>query len=517
MRATTTLSLSIAAGGQPAPTLSLRKRTYLLLRVRAAFSLAVALIGALTALAANQMQGVAATAAMVLGVAAIVVTLLIATWLVRSVVRPLRPTTNVLTRLAAGDLTGTIDLKNAGELRPLLEELQALQQRLRTVVGQVRSATSNVAMNVTQVTRDNTALSGRTDTQAESLQDTAASMEQLTAAVRQTAGTAQQAHALVDTARERAEQGGAVTRDMVETMESIRASAQSIRQIIGVIDGIAFQTNILALNAAVEAARAGEQGRGFAVVASEVRTLAQRSAEAAREIKSLIGASVEKVEAGGSRVAEAGRAMTEIVDAVRQVADLIAQINLASQEQSSGIENINTAIARIDSATQDNAALVQAATRTATALRDRVGVLTASVAAFQTGEREHANADEAVDLVRRGCEFLRAHGREAFLADVNRLEKGRFVHLDICLLVQDVRDGVFVAHGNNPGRIGTGPGLKDLDGKPFALEFARVARERGEGWVDYKWQHSVTREVLMKTSYVRREGDLVIACPIYKS
>jgi hypothetical protein len=283
-----------------------------------------------------------------------------------------------------------------------------------------------------------------------------------------------------------------------------------------VIDGIAFQTNILALNAAVEAARAGEQGRGFAVVAAEVRNLAQRSAAASREIKDLIGLAVGQVDAGGQRVDQAGRAMGEIVAAVRQVAELIGHINDASQEQSSGIETVNTAVARIDTTTHENAAFVRGAAQTAAALQERAVTLLQSVKGFSLGALEHADAEAAVTLVTAGCDFARAHGRAALEADVNRLDNGRFIDRDLYLMVLGVDDATFTAHGNNPGRIGTGPRVKDVDGKCFPAEFARMARDRGEGWVDYKWVHPVTNEVFGKSGYVRRFGDHLVACAIYK-
>ncbi len=492
-------------------------RTDLSVRVGLAFGAIVALLAALTVLAASQMQGGAAAAAAALGLAAVTATLATATWLLRGLVRPLGPATLAALRISRGDLTVAMDDQARGELQPLNAALHQVREALFGVVSQVRTGTANVAMNAAQITRDNEALSLRTGTQADSLQETAASMEQMTAAVRQNAGTAQQAHALARAATARAEQGGQVMRDVVETMGSIRTGSQSIRDIITVIDGIAFQTNILALNAAVEAARAGEQGRGFAVVAAEVRTLAQRSAAAAREIKALIGASVDQVDTGGTRVDEAGQAMSEIVTAVRQVAQLIGQIDAASQEQSSGIETINHAIATIDSATHDNATLVQGAARTAAALQGRAVTLMQAVGVFSLGEREHGTAQEAVALVQGGCDLQRSQGRAALVADVNKLDDGRFVHRDLYLLVLGLHDAVFIAHGNNPGRLGTGPRVKDVDGKHFAQEMARTARERGEGWVDYKWVHPVTGEVFTKSAYVRREGDLAVGCAIYRT
>jgi methyl-accepting chemotaxis protein len=493
------------------------QRSFLSVRLGLAFMALGAVALAFVLLAATQMHGSAAWVGVILGLIGVCLAGGTAAWVLRGLVRPLGPATRAVARISAGDLSVPIDEQGSGELRPLVQALHEVRERLFAVVSEVRTGTSNVAMNASQITRDNDALAERTETQAESLQETAASMEELTAAVRQNAGNAQQAHALVRAASERAEHGGAVMRDVVGTMESIRSSSHSIRDIIAVIDGIAFQTNILALNAAVEAARAGEQGRGFAVVAAEVRSLAQRSAQAAKEIKGLIGASVDKVDTGGARVDEASRAMAEIVTAIRQVTELIGHIDMASQEQSSGIDIINTAVARIDGTTQENAAVVKGAARTAAALQDRAVALLESVSAFRLGEREHGTEQEAMELVQQGCQFLASQGRQALLDDVNRLDFGRFVHRDLYLLVLGLQDGIFTAHGNNPGRLGTGPQVKDIDGKHFAREMVRVAREQGEGWVEYKWVHPVTSQVSVKNAYVRRQGDLAIACAAYKA
>ncbi|MBC5782129.1 cache domain-containing protein [Ramlibacter sp. USB13] len=492
-----------------------RGRTYLSVRIAAVLGAIGVLVAALTVLAAWQLQGPAAIAALLLGGLALVGLALTAAWLLRGLVGPLGPLTAATARLGTGDLTVVVDPRSAGELRPLAGALLQVREHLLRVVSQVRTGTTNVALNAAVIHRDNEALSQRTDTQADSLQETAASMEQLTAVVRQNAGTAQEAHALARTATDRATGGGEVMREVVQTMDSIRASSRSIQDIIGVIDGIAFQTNILALNAAVEAARAGEQGRGFAVVAAEVRMLAQRCAEAAREIKALISASVHKVDTGGARVDEASAAMAEIVESVQRVAHMIGQMDAASQEQSSGIDTINLAISRIDSTTQENAAFVKAAARTAAALQERAVTLQQSVAGFDLGQREHGSAEDAVDLVRRGCELLRARGRDALLADVNRLDAGSLIDRDLYLIVLD-ENGIFIAHGNNPGRLGKGPEVRDIDGKAFGTEFVRVALERGQGWVDYKWVHPVTGEVSVKSGFVRHEGGLVLACAITK-
>ena len=281
------------------------------------------------------------------------------------------------------------------------------------------------------------------------------------------------------------------------------------------IDGIAFQTNILALNAAVEAARTGEQGRGFAVVATEVRALAERCAGAARDIRGLIGASVDKVAEGTRRVHETGKAMTEIVAAVREVAQLIVHISVATGEQSDGIESVNTAIGRIDAATRENARVVSALAAPAAAMHRRSVSLLKGVAVFDLGAREHGNADEAIAMVQAGCEFYRQHGRTALLEEVMKLAEGPFIDRDLYLMVLELQSARFVAHGNNPRTLGVGPGSRDVDGKRFVLEMRDVARDRGQGWVDYKWAHPVTNEVLTKSTYVQRVGDVVLGCGIY--
>jgi methyl-accepting chemotaxis protein len=450
------------------------------------------------------------------GLAGIGVALASAVWILRTLVYPLQAATAAAARLAEGDLRQRIEGQPMGELHTFSVALENVRRGLESLVGQVRASNVNIARSAMQITRDNEALAQRTETQAESLQETAASMEELTAALRQSAASAQQAHALAQTAAGRVEEGSALMTEVVQTMSDIRNSSQSIRDIIGVIDGIAFQTNILALNAAVEAARASEQGRGFAVVAAEVRTLAQRCADAAREIKGLIGSSVENVDAGGLRVDEAGRAMNEIQDAVRQVAELIGQVNGATQEQSIGIDSINNAMARIDGTTQGNAAFVSGSAKTAAALKDRAATLLQSVAAFELGAGQRGTTQDVMALVEEGCTFARRHGPDALLAEVNRLEHGRLVRLDLYLIVVDLGDANFKAHGINPGRVGTGAESKDLDGRFFTREMVRLAREKGEGWVDYKWKHSVTGEAATRSTFVRREGGLVIGCGIYR-
>jgi len=300
----------------------------------------------------------------------------------RSITQPLQDAVGVAKRVAAGRLGADIVVEGKDETSELLRALKEMDESLSKIVSQVRAGTDEIGTASNEISAGNSNLSSRTESQASALQETASSMEELTSTVRHNAENAQQANNLVRSASESAVKGGEVVGHVVETMGSIKDSSRKIVDIIGVIDGIAFQTNILALNAAVEAARAGEQGRGFAVVASEVRTLAQRSAQAAKEIKDLISDSVKKVDSGNALVDDAGRQMAEIVAAVKHVADIMNEITEASQEQSRGIEEINRAISTMDEMTQQNAALVEQAAAAAAAMEMRASALGQTVAAF---------------------------------------------------------------------------------------------------------------------------------------
>jgi len=288
----------------------------------------------------------------------------------------------IVDRVAQGDLTVHVALRK-GDSHSLLYAIHKMQQELARVISQIRQASGTIATASSEIAAGNHDLSSRTEQQASSLEETAASMEELTSTVKQNADNARQANQLAVSASSVAVKGGTVVAEVVGTMGAINASSRKIVDIIGVIDGIAFQTNILALNAAVEAARAGEQGRGFAVVAAEVRNLAQRSAAAAKEIKTLIDDSVSKVEEGSSQVAEAGKTMDEIVDSVKRVTDIMAEITAASQEQTSGIEQINQAITQMDQVTQQNAALVEQAAAAASSLQEQASGLSDAVSVFR--------------------------------------------------------------------------------------------------------------------------------------
>ena len=318
-----------------------------------------------------------------LSVAALVSGTLIALFVTRSITGPIGEAVKVAQTVAAGDLTSRIEVASKDETGQLLQALKDMNDSLVNIVGQVRTGTDTIATASKQIASGNLDLSSRTEQQASSLEETASSMEEMTSTVKHNADNARQANQLAISASEIASKGGAVVSQVVDTMESINASSKKIVDIIGVIDGIAFQTNILALNAAVEAARAGEQGRGFAVVASEVRNLAQRSAAAAKEIKTLIVDSVDKVDTGAKLVDQAGSTMQAIVESIKSVTDIMGEITAASQEQTSGIDQINQAITEMDQVTQQNAALVEEAAAAAGSLQDQAGSLAQVVSVFK--------------------------------------------------------------------------------------------------------------------------------------
>ena len=330
------------------------------------------------------------TTSYALGLAALAVVvvlgLLLAVWLVRQLTAPLARAVALSHAIAAGNLTQDVHDDRKDELGELLRGLSAMTQKLRSVVGEVRNGVDSVSSAASQIATGNQDLSARTEQTAANLEETAASIEELTATVTQSADTARQANQLASTAVQAAERGGEVVNQVVRSMEQINTSSRKIGDIIGVIDGIAFQTNILALNAAVEAARAGEQGRGFAVVAGEVRSLAQRSAEAAKEIKQLITASVGNVDAGSAQVAQAGESMQEIVASVRRVTDLIGEITASATEQRDGIGQVNQAVSNLDQMTQQNAALVEESSAAATSMNEQAQRLADVVAVFNVGQ-----------------------------------------------------------------------------------------------------------------------------------
>jgi methyl-accepting chemotaxis protein len=327
------------------------------------------------ATARNTMLGAVALAFVLISAAAV--------WLIRSITGPLNQALAAADRVAAGDLSGHIDVTSQDETGQVLQALERMQASLTQVVSNVRQNSESVATASAQIAQGNLDLSQRTEEQASALEETAASMEQLSSTVKQNADYAEQANQLAQGASVVAIKGGHVVGQVVQTMKGINDSSKRIADIISVIDGIAFQTNILALNAAVEAARAGEQGRGFAVVATEVRSLAGRSAEAAKEIKSLITASVERVEQGTALVDQAGATMAEVVSSIKRVTDIMGEISAASAEQSSGVAQVGEAVSQMDQVTQQNAALVEESAAAAESLRAQAQQLVQTVAVFK--------------------------------------------------------------------------------------------------------------------------------------
>ncbi|CAB3865835.1 methyl-accepting chemotaxis protein [Achromobacter sp. CF-sbj1-Ac2-l] len=313
----------------------------------------------------------------------------------RTVLRPLHEAGDHFEKIAGGDFTGRIDVRSTNEIGQMFGAVKRMQESLTRTVATVRRGVDEINVGSREISAGNTDLSSRTEQQAASLEETAASMEQLASTVKQNADNARQANQLAASASDVAERGGSAVAEVVNTMQGISASSRKISEIVSVIDGIAFQTNILALNAAVEAARAGEQGKGFAVVAGEVRSLAQRSAQAAKEIKGLIEDSVSKVGAGSQQVERAGATMQEIVASVKRVTDIMGEISAASEEQSSGIDQVNRAVSQMDEVTQQNAALVEEAAAAAGSLQEQAQRLAEAVAVFKI------NAGDVIEVPAR--------------------------------------------------------------------------------------------------------------------
>jgi methyl-accepting chemotaxis protein-1 (serine sensor receptor) len=332
-------------------------------------------------------------------------------WLIRSITRPLNAAIHATAQIADGNLAHPIEVDSTNEMGRLLAALKGMSASLTTTVSGVRLSADTIATASNEIAAGNLDLSSRTEQQAANLEETASSMEELTSTVKQNADNARSANQLAISAAGYAEDGGAVVGRVVETMGLIKESSRRIADIIGVIDGIAFQTNILALNAAVEAARAGEQGRGFAVVAGEVRSLAQRSADAAKEIKVLIGDSVEKVDDGGLLVDQAGATMRQVMTSVKQVSDIMAEIAAASEEQSAGIEQINLAMAQMDEVTQQNAALVEESAAAAASLQEQAATMVQTVSTFTLSDARSSGVTPAPGRPARPASSRGSYGR----------------------------------------------------------------------------------------------------------
>ncbi|HYD56033.1 MAG TPA: methyl-accepting chemotaxis protein [Burkholderiales bacterium] len=419
-------------------------------------------------------------------------------------------------RIAIGDLSVRVNGRGTEgtDAEGMWRALGVMTSSLADIVKQVNESADAIVKASREISEGYTNLSQRTEEQASTLEETASGTEELTATVKQNADACRRADAL---AKEATRIAGLAAQSMARvtgTMDRMEADARKVGDIISVIEGIAFQTNILALNAAVEAARAGEQGRGFAVVAGEVRALAQRSAEAAKQIKALIAQSVDGVAAGAKIVDDASGTISEVSKAAAGVADVIAEIARASAEQSTGVEEISRAIQQLEGVTQQNAALVEQTGAAAQAFEDEARRLADAVGAFKLDRTEARDA--AMALVARGIRHMHEAGETAAFDDFENREKS-FINGDYYLWVCDL-EGVVRCNGSNPkSRNQNHADLKDANGKLFIREVLRIAQERGKGWVDYYWRNPVSKQVEAKSTYFERTGNLIILCGIYRA
>jgi len=420
-------------------------------------------------------------------------------------------------RIAAGDFGANAPPGDVAGVDPVIQALHKLQAQVAEVVQNVRAGTLALATSSGQIGNDHARFAAMIITLSESLDSVNASMTQLTQALHDNAQDAARGHEVAKSVLSRASLGGQVIRQLVETMGSITGSSRQIGEIIGVIDNIAFQTNILALNAAVEAARAGESGRGFSVVAAEVRSLATRSAVAAKEVRALIETSVTSIHAGAAMVDQTGTTMVDLLGGVQQVAEIIEGIAGAVARQSDGIKTIGSALADIDVVTRQNASLSKNAAEPVEALHQQALRLVKSVESFSLGGQEYATEDDAHALVQRGLTLARSQGSNALIAEVNRLDKGQFLDRDLYLVVYS-KDIHCVAHGANSRLIGVdGRNFKDLDGKTFVVDIVSGALRQGTGQVTYKWLHPLTQEAMTKSTWFERYQDIVVTCGAYVS
>ena len=446
----------------------------------------------------------------------LIVIMLVLQWgLRRHIGLPLRQATLLARQLATGDLTTRVEHQRKDEVGQLLNAINSIGQGLANVVWHIRQGTERLGTATGEISAGNLDLSSRTEQQAGSLEETAAAMEQMTSTVKGNAGNANEANQLARTASEVAVKGGEVVAEVVHTMDAIDAYSRRIVDIISVIDGIAFQTNILALNAAVEAARAGEQGRGFAVVAGEVRNLAQRSSAAAREIKGLIEDSARRVQQGSELVAHAGVTMREVVSSIQRVDAIMEDISNASREQSLGIEQVNEAIAQMDQVTQQNAALVEQAAAAADALQSQTDELRNVVNVFKIKSGSHGSQQEAVEMVEKAITAMREQGIEQTFTDINN-KLGPFCDRDLYVVVYDMQ-GRNLAHGANDSLVGKDlVDAKDGAGNLYVRERIKIIREQGKGWQDYMFLNPISKQIEAKSMYLDRYRDMIIGCGVYK-
>jgi methyl-accepting chemotaxis protein len=418
-------------------------------------------------------------------------------------------------RIASGDLSTRTDVARAGgkDATRMWRSIDTMSESLSAIVRQVNTSGESIRAGAGEIANGYANLSERTEQQASTLEETASATEELTATVRQNAEGCRRASALAEEARAIAAQAADSMLRLTGTMERIEGAAKRVADITGLIESIAFQTNILALNAAVEAANAGEHGRGFAVVAAEVRALAGRCSDAAREIRAVIGESASSVGDGGKLVAEAGGTIDRAAASVGSVSEVISEIARASAEQSSGVEGIGKAIQQLDGMTQQNAALVEQTGAAARAFEDQAARLIDAVGLFKLDRNEAR--DLAVSLVRRGIEHIESKGAEVAFRDFED-KKGPFVKGDHYLWVCDLQ-GVVRSYCLMPKMVGQNRAdMRDAQGKTFMRDILRIAAERGRGWVDYQWHNPTTKKEEPKSTYFERTGSLLVLCGIYR-
>jgi methyl-accepting chemotaxis protein len=424
----------------------------------------------------------------------------------------LRQVMRFMDRTASGNLRDPVLVRGRDEIAAMAESMKGMVGSLSSMVASIRSNSALVAHAGKSLATGNRELADRTEQQAANLEQTAASVEELSSTVQDNARTTQQANSQAAQVRDVADRGAQGMTQAVHSVEAIQSSAQRMNEIIGVIDGLAFQTNILALNAAVEAARAGEAGRGFAVVASEVRSLAQRSAESAKEIRQLISASSEQVGSSVAQIRAAGTNIADIVSGIRGVATSMAQISTSSAEQSSALSEITAAVRQLDEITQRNAQMVERAVTQAVNLEQRASTLSQAVEAFHL---QQGTADEALALMERAMAYRQQTSRDSFLRGLTDPQQG-FFDRDMYVFALDSR-GAYVAFGGNPAKVGTRvQDIPGIDGQ--GLLDAIVAQASHEpGWVEYDITNPATGAVQTKMSFVQQVDEVFVGCGVYKN